>query len=138
MNAKWTEEGREVVRYQRGRDYDLFDTNQMSVIDALKPQPGELQIRKVTSSAFTATGLEFMLRNAAIDNVVLTGQYGSACVFYSLIQSREFGFNNYWVDDAILYDGDGAKSIFRPLVGAYWARLSSSRQLVRALGEPSS
>lgn len=133
VNAKWTREAREVVPYQRGRDYGLFDTERMSVIEPLKPQEGEILIRKVTSSAFTATGLDFMLRNAGIENVVLAGQYGSACVFYSLIQSREFGFQNYWLDDAILYGGASAKVLFRPLVGAYWARLATTGQIVRAI-----
>jgi hypothetical protein len=76
-----------------------------------------------------------MLRNAGIENVVLGGQFGSACVFYSLIQSREFGFNNYWLDDAILYGGESAKVIFEPLVGAYWARLATTDRMVGALGK---
>jgi len=133
VNAKWTLDGREVVPYQRGRDYDLFDTERMSVIDALRPRPGEIQIRKVASSAFTATGLDFMLRNAGIEHVVLGGQYGSACVFYTLIQSREFGFNNYWMDDAILYGGEHSRTVFRPMACAYWARLATTDQVVRAL-----
>ena len=133
MNAKWTDEGREVVPYQRGRDYDRFDTTKMSVIDALKPLSGEIQIRKVTSSAFTATGLDFLLRNAGIKNVVLSGQYGNACVFYSLIQSREFGFDNYWLEDGLLYGNEASQLIFEPLVGAYWARLAATQTVIRAL-----
>ena len=133
MNAKWTPDSREVVRYQQGRDYGLFDSERMSVIDALKPRPGEIQIRKVTSSAFTATGLDFMLRNAGIENVVFGGQYGNACVFYSMIQSREFGFRNYWVDDAILYGNESSRMIFEPLVGTYWAKLATTPDIVRVL-----
>jgi maleamate amidohydrolase len=133
VNAKWTVEGRDVVPYQRGRDYDLFDTPAMSVVDALAPRPGEIVVRKVASSAFTGTGLEFLLRNAGIEHVVLTGQYGSACVFYTLIQSRELGFSNYWVEDAILYGSARDKALFAPLVGSRWARLASVDEIKRAL-----
>ena len=45
VNAKWTRDAREAVPYQRGRDYSLFDTVKMSVIDPLKPMPGEIMIR---------------------------------------------------------------------------------------------
>ena len=135
MNAKWTHAGRDVVAYQRGRDYDLFDSEKMSIIDALQPIPGEIQIRKVTSSAFTATGLDFLLNNAGIRNVVLSGQYGNACVFYSLIQSREFGFNNYWLEDAMLYGNESSRAVFEPMVGAQWARLTTTRNIIRALQE---
>ncbi len=134
VNAKWTRDGREVVPYQRGRDYDLFDTPKMSVIEPLMPRPGEIVIRKVASSAFTGTGLEFLLRNAEVTDVVLCGQYGDGCVFYTLIQSREFGFTNYWLEDAILYSSEIDKVLFTPLVGMKWARLARVKDTATALG----
>ncbi len=133
VNAKWTEDGREVVRYQRGRDYDRFDTPAMSVIEALAPRPGEITVRKVASSAFTGTGLDFLLRNAGIEHVVLAGQYGGACVFYSLIQSREFGFDNYWLEDGILHASEPDQRLITALVGSRWARLACSTEIARAL-----
>jgi nicotinamidase-related amidase len=129
VNAKWTQEGREVVPYQRGRDYDLFDTPAMSVISPLAPRRGEIVIRKVASSAFTGTGLEFLLRNAGVQNIVLSGQYGNACVFYTLIQSRELGFSNYWLDDGILYGTALHKELIEALVGAHWAKLVSAKEI---------
>ena len=134
VNARWTTDGREVVRYQRGRDYELFDSEAMSVIDELAPIPGEVIVRKVASSAFTGTGLDFLLNNAGIENVVLCGQWGNACVFYSLIQSREFGFNNYWLEDGILYSSETFKQLFPALVGSSWARLAVAEETQRALG----
>ena len=133
VNAKWTEEGREAVPYQRGRDYGLFDTEAMSVIRQLAPKPGEIVIRKVASSAFTGTGLEFMLRNAGIRNVVLSGQYGNACVFYSLIQSREFGFDNIWLEDGLLYSTEDDAGLFPALVGSRWGRLATVDEVSAAL-----
>lgn len=133
VNAKWTAEAREAVPYQRGRDYDYFDSHAMSVIDELAPQREEIIVRKLTSSAFTGTGLDYMLNNAGIENVVLTGQYGGACVFYSLIQSREYGFTNYWPGDAILHASALDKAMITPLVGTRWATLATSAQIARAV-----
>lgn len=133
VNAKWTKEAREAVPYQRDRDYSLFDTFKMSVIEPLKPTPGEIIIRKVTSSAFTGTGFDFLLNNARIENVVLCGQYGDACVFYTLIQSREFGFTNYYVEDAILFSDQASKDLFISLVGSRWATLATAKEIERAI-----
>ena len=133
VNAKWTEEGRETVPYQRGRDYGMFDTEAMSVIRQLAPKPGEIVIRKVASSAFTGTGLEFMLRNVGVQNVILSGQYGNACVFYSLIQSREFGFDNIWLEDGLLYSSEDDASLFPALVGSRWGKLAMVDEVSAAL-----
>ena len=83
------------------------------------------------------TGLEFLLRNAGIENVVLCGQYGNACVFYTLIQSREFGFDNFWLEDGMLYGGDIYQQVFEALVGSMWAKLVSSQDVARALAPAS-
>ena len=160
VNARWTRDGREAVLYQRGRSYDYFDTPAMSVTDALAPQSGEVTIRKVTSSAFTGTGLDFLLRNASIENLVLCGQYGNACVFYTAIQGRELGFRNYWLEDGITYVTETHKQLFTALVGARrgppgvedgqrnevpsdfdfgardWAVLATADEVVRALASP--
>lgn len=133
VNAKWTAEAREAVPYQRGRDYDYFDSHAMSVTDELAPQRDEIIVRKLTSSAFTGTGLDYMLNNAGIRNVVLTGQYGGACVFYSLIQSREYGFNNFWPCDAILHASEVDQAMITPLVGTRWATLATSTEITRAV-----
>jgi nicotinamidase-related amidase len=133
VTGKWTNDGRDLVPYMRGRDYDYFDTPGMSVIAPLEPIPGEITIRKSASSAFTGTGLDFLLHNAGIEHLALCGQFGNACLFYSLIQSREYGFRNYWIEDAVLYGNQISKDLLVPLIGAQWAVLTSARQLSVAL-----
>ena len=134
VNAKWTEEAREAVGYQKGREYGFFDSPEMSVIDELAPRRGEIITRKVCSSAFTGTGLDYMLNNAGIKNVVLTGTWGSACVFYSTIQSREYGFSNIYAHDAVFFGAERDKHLYPALVGSSWARLATAEEVVKALG----
>ena len=133
VTAKWTTDAREAVPYARGRDYGLFDSDPMSVIEQLAPIPGEVIIRKVTSSSFTGTGLDYLLKNAGIENVVITGQYGDACCFYTLIQSREFGFSNYWVQDCLFYSMPLYRELHAHLVPIRWAKLATHQQIVAAL-----
>jgi hypothetical protein len=54
-------------------------------------------------------------------------------VFYSLIQSREYGFADYWVEDGILYGSQQMRDIFQSLVGALWARLATAEQIAQAI-----
>ena len=131
--GKWTDDGREMVGYMRGRDYDYVDSPAMSVIEPLRPIRGEVLIRKSTSSAFTGTGLDYILRNAGIEHLVLCGQFGNGCVFYTLIQSRELGYDNIWLEDAILYQGQPFKDAMPPLIGSRWARLAETHQLISSL-----
>ncbi len=132
--ARWTLDKRDAPLHMRARDYDLFDTPAMSVIEPLAPLPGEMLIRKTTGSVFTGTGLEYLLRQAGVENVVLCGQYGSACVFYSLIQSREYGFaKRIWLEDCILYSSEVNKHLFPALVGQHWAVLATKEEAARAL-----
>ena len=132
--ARWTLDARDAPLHMRDRDYDLFDSPAMSVIDQLAPLPGELLVRKTTGSVFTGTGLEYLLHNAGIENLVLCGQYGSACVFYSLIQSREFGFKKrLWLEDCILYGNETSKHLFPALVGQHWAILANRDEVARVL-----
>ena len=132
--ARWTLDKRDAPLHMQERDYDLFDSPAMSVIDQLAPLPGELLVRKVTGSVFTGTGLEYLLHNAGIENLVLCGQYGSACVFYSLIQSREFNFKKrLWLEDCILYGNETSKHLFPALVGQHWAVLANREEVSRVL-----
>ncbi len=132
--ARWTLDKRDAPLHMQARDYDLFDSPAMSVIDQLAPLPGEMLVRKTTGSVFTGTGLEYLLHNAGIENLVLCGQYGSACVFYSLIQSRELNFKKrLWLEDCILYSNERNKHLFPALVGQHWAKLANREEVARAL-----
>lgn len=134
ITGRLTAEGRELVPYMRERDYDLADTEAMSVIESLAPLNGEVLIRKPASSSFTGTGLDYLLHNAGIEHIVLAGQFGDACVFYTLIQSREYGFKNYWLEDSVLYQTRSLKNVMPPLIGSRWAKLTNAGQLDSAFG----
>lgn len=133
ITGRLTVEGRELVPYMHQRDYDLADSEVMSVIDTLVPVTGEVLIRKPASSSFTGTGLDYLLRNVGVEHVVLAGQFGDACVLYTLIQSREYGFKNYWLEDSVLYQTKVLKNVMPPLIGSRWAKLTNTRQLDKHL-----
>jgi nicotinamidase-related amidase len=59
-------------------------------------------LHKTTMSAFLSTGLELMLRNLGIEQLVFTGLATQACVETTARDAADLGFNCVMVDDACI------------------------------------
>jgi nicotinamidase-related amidase len=70
------------------------------VVTALTPAPGELVIDKNTSSAFSSTGIEWLLRNMDVETLVLVGMATDMCVETTARDAADRGFNVIVVEDA--------------------------------------
>lgn len=53
------------------------------IVDELKPQPSELIIKKETYDAFYKTELEERLREANVENLIVTGVVANICVLHT-------------------------------------------------------
>src|SRR6201999_961274 len=72
------------------------------VIPELAPREGELLIHKTTMSAFQSTGIDLLLRNRGIENVIFTRLATQACVETTARDAVDRGFNGVMVDDACI------------------------------------
>ena len=70
------------------------------IIDNLKPCENDLIVIKNTSSVFTATKLEFILRNMGIEQLYVTGVVTNMCVEGSARTASELGFEVFLIDDS--------------------------------------
>ena len=70
------------------------------IIDSLKPRESDLVIIKNTSSVFTATKLEFILKNMGIEQLFVTGVVTNMCVEGSARTAAELGFDVFLIEDA--------------------------------------
>ena len=70
------------------------------IIDLLKPEERDLVVIKNTSSVFTSTKLEFILRNMGIEQLFVTGVVTNMCVEGAARTAAEFGFDVFLIDDA--------------------------------------
>lgn len=70
------------------------------IVDTLKPEETDLIVIKNTSSVFTATKLEFILRNMGIEQLFVTGVVTNMCVEGSARTASELGFEVFLIDDA--------------------------------------
>jgi nicotinamidase-related amidase len=70
------------------------------IIDLLKPEERDLVVIKNTSSVFTSTKLEFILKNMGIEQLFVTGVVTNMCVEGTARTAAEFGFDVFLIDDA--------------------------------------
>ena len=74
--------------------YTVEGTPGQEIIDELKPQMGDLLIRKYRSSGFWGTNLDMLLRSNNIKSVIMTGCTTEGCVEST---ARDALFNDYYV-----------------------------------------
>jgi biuret amidohydrolase len=104
-------DGSDMVARRRRRDRESLastgtpalwerGTFEHEVVAALEPEPGELVIDKNTSSAFSSTGIEWLLRNMDVETLVLVGMATDMCVETTARDAADRGFNVIVVEDA--------------------------------------
>jgi nicotinamidase-related amidase len=82
------------------RIWPLVDDPSWEIDEALKPQPGELVLNKLSAGAFTTTGLEQRLRHQGVEAVVVTGVATDVCVSTTAREAADRGFRTVVVSDA--------------------------------------
>ena len=83
----------------------IHDTWDWEIVDALKPQPGDIVIRKSRDSGFAGTTLNNDLRATNIRYLFFTGVATNVCVEST---ARDAYFEEYWpvmVEDAMNHAG---------------------------------
>jgi nicotinamidase-related amidase len=80
--------------------YPPVDDPSCQVDDSLKPEPGELILRKNTSGPLNSTKLDQMLRTLGIDTLVVTGVVTDVCVTQTAREFADRDFNVVVVEDA--------------------------------------
>lgn len=72
----------------------------MAIWDELTPLPNEPVCPKRTGSAFTSSTLDFVLRSAGIESIVLTGCNTNGCTFETGVVAKNLGYEIVLVTDA--------------------------------------
>lgn len=70
-------------------------------LPGVEPQPGEIVIPKTSSSFFTATHIDLILRNIGIENVVIVGFYTDQCITTAARDAADIGYYTFVVEDAV-------------------------------------
>ena len=82
--------GRVLVAGEPGADF----------VPALKPQPGDLVIRKPGKGAFHATGLDAILHARGITHLLIAGVTTEVCVQTTMREANDRGYEGLLVEEA--------------------------------------
>ena len=81
---------------------ELVEDNPMShVVDFLRPEPGDIIIRKLQASAFFETPLASNLRARGVDSVVVVGATTSGCVRATVVDAMSLNFRPVVIPDCV-------------------------------------
>jgi nicotinamidase-related amidase len=104
-------DGRDMIARRRVRDEEAIHAThkpalwpagsfEHEIIDALRPEIGDLVLDKNASSPFNGTGIVQLLRNLQIDTVVLSGTATEMCVETTARDAGDRGYNVVVAEDA--------------------------------------
>lgn len=104
-------DGSDMVARRRKRNNDaakalgaphLFPkgTTEHEIMQEVKPRAGELVINKNCCSPFNCTGIDQILHNMGIENLVIAGISTDACVITTARDAADRGYNCVVVEDA--------------------------------------
>lgn len=71
-----------------------------NIIEALKPEPGEIVVSKPGKGAFYRTNLETLLKEKQITHLVLSGVTTEVCVQSTMREANDRGYECLLVEDA--------------------------------------
>jgi len=76
------------------------DSREARVIDELRPDPDELVLPKSSSSPFTSTTLDYLLRNIGIRTLIVAGLLTDQCIDHTVKDAADRGYEVICVHDA--------------------------------------
>lgn len=126
------------------RDDFHADAAGAAVQPCAAPRPGEPVVIKQTSSAFVKTGLEALLRDAGVDQLIIAGGATNFCVESTTRMAADLGFAVTLAEDALINFGarlrDGRNlpaaevlAVSLANLDGEFARVQTSQSLIAAL-----
>lgn len=105
----------------------------MQVYDQIAPHKTELVVAKRSGSAFVSSMLDFCLRNAGIQQIVLTGCNTNGCVFETACVGRNLGYDFVFVSDATACFAPVLQDQAEAWVDRFWAEVKTTEQTLGLL-----
>ena len=83
----------------KGKHLFSVGTFKHEILESLAPNPGELVLNKNSSSIFNSTDIDQLLKNLAVDTLVVVGGATDMCVLTSSLDAADRGYNVVVAED---------------------------------------
>lgn len=110
-------------------------SKEAGILEELAPLPGEVVLRKTTSSAFISTNAHRVLRNMGIDTIIMTGVVTNSCVESSTRGAGDLGFKVLLVDDACATYTPEAHQVSLRYLHRNFAIVTTTQEVLRQIAE---
>ena len=131
---------RDLIPHLRALETDFGNVEgnrEFEFLDEVAPRPGEPVLTKLSASAFSSTGIDALLRNLAVRDVVFAGVSTSQCVDLTARDAADRGYRAVIVEDAVAEDRadfhDWTLEQFRRLFGRVETTDTVIAELARGL-----
>jgi biuret amidohydrolase len=99
----------------------------------IAPVAGEPVLNKVTTSAFNSTGVEMVLRNRGVTDLVICGVVANVCVESTARDAADKGFGVIIPEDATAAYDDASFDAMLNTCARFYGVVSGSEELCRAI-----
>jgi len=119
----------------RGLDYKLSNlgfakgSREARVIPELAPMPDEIVLPKTSSSVFSSTALDYVLRNMGIEDVFVAGFLTDQCIDHAVKDGADRGYYMTCVHDACASETEARHTAALDCFKGYCRMLSTEEAL---------
>ena len=106
------------------------------VVDALKPGPDDLVLKKTTQGAFRSTALDSALRALGVTTVVSTGVSTNNCVAMTSMEACDLQYQVVVASDGTGTDSEDMQQATLTMLKRLWARVLSTDEILTELNAP--
>jgi nicotinamidase-related amidase len=129
--AGYTNDGRDAPPGMRRPGHPpRFDAKEAQILDAIAPVGDEIVISKTTTSAFTSSNIDFVLRTMGIENLFVCGVVTNGCVSITARDADDRGFHVILVGDCCAANSEKAHLDALEQMNQYRMRVKDSAEVV--------
>jgi len=103
------------------------------IVAEIAPQPGDLVLNKSSMGAFASTGIDSLLRNKGVRNIVVTGVSTNNCVGMTAMEASDRQFGVVIASDATGTCSDAMQHATETTFRRLWGRVSDTAQIIAEL-----
>jgi nicotinamidase-related amidase len=107
-----------------------FDTKEAQILEELAPLGDEIVLSKTTTSAFTSTNIDFILKNLGVDSLFVCGIITGGCVGLTAKDANDRGYHVVVIGDCCTSNDQRMHDIALEQMNQYRMRVKDTAEVL--------